>query len=81
MFLLFDPAHHDIIIGVIHKPRGHGRGRGHPKDCITYIYKLSLIKWSTKGGVGAKNVQKSVHVVYDWSLILKLTVQLSTFAS
>ena len=28
------------------------------------LHKPYLVKWSTKGGGGVKNVQKSVHMVY-----------------
>ena len=58
----------------IHKTCGLGRGRVFSK-CPYYVQK-PLLKGSTniqispqsKGGVGVKNVQKSVHIVYEKSL-------------
>ena len=49
-------------MGVIHKPCGHGRGRG-VYEMSKLLRKPYLVKRSTKGE-GGQNVQNSVHMVY-----------------
>ena len=39
--------HHDFYLGVIHKPCGHGRGKGLAKCPYNYTGLINL-KWSTK---------------------------------
>ena len=42
------------IVGVVHKPCGHGRGEG--------FFQLSILQHSPQEGV--KNIQKPVHMIY-----------------
>ena len=39
------------------------------------VHKPYLVKLSTKGGGGVKNVQKSVHMIYEWPLSIFLFFQ------
>ena len=49
-------------VGSIHKPCGHGRGRG-VSQMSMLLHKSYLVKWSTKGE-GGKNLQK----LSTWSM-------------
>ena len=44
------------------------KGEGVRQMAILLLHKPNLVKWSTKGRGGIKNVQKAVHVVYGCSL-------------
>ena len=56
--------------GGIHKPRGHGRGRGF---AICPYFHISFIKWNgPQRGEGGKKVRISVHMVYEWPLRLSI---------
>ena len=58
---------HCVWLGGIHKPCGHGRGEGVSQISMLQ-HKPYLVKWSTKGGGGVKNLQKTVHMVYGCPL-------------
>ena len=51
--------------GGIHKPCGHGRGRG-VSQMSMLLHKPYFVKWSTRG---VKNLQKTVHMIYGCPLI------------